>query len=68
MEYLKKKNIDESETQVYLLNRCSAVYAYASAILMKSDVLTSKKFIDTSNQLLFKSTELLDNCKSSYFR
>ena len=26
---------------------------------MKSDVLTSKKFIDTSNQLLFKSTELL---------
>ncbi len=59
VEYLKKKNIDESETQVYLLNRCSAVYAYASAILMKSDVLTSKKFIDTSNQLLFKSTELL---------
>ena len=24
VEYLKKKNIDESETQVYLLNRCSA--------------------------------------------
>ena len=45
VEYLKKKNIDESETQVYLLNRCSAVYAYASAILMKSDVLTSKNLL-----------------------
>ena len=37
-DYLDKKNLENATTQIYLLNRCSAVYAYASAILMKSDV------------------------------
>jgi len=59
VEYLKKKNIDESETQVYLLNRCSAVYAYASGIILKTDAVSSKNFIEISNSLLFKSVELM---------
>ena len=57
-EYLIKKNIKESSTQIYLLNRCSAVYVYASAIILKSDAVKSKKFIDVANNLLFKSVEL----------
>ena len=62
-EYLIKKNIEESSTQIYLLNRCSAVYAYASAIILKSDPVNSKKFIEIANNLLFKSVELkiIDN-------
>ena len=58
-EYLKKKNIEKGSTQIYLLNRCSAVYAYASAIILKTDVLTSKGFIEKANNLLFKSVELM---------
>ena len=58
-EYLKKKDIQKGATQVYLLNRCSAVYAYASAIILKTDVLTSKGFIEKANNLLFKSIELM---------
>ena len=58
-EYLEKKGIEKGATQVYLLNRCSAVYAYASAIILKTDVLTSKGFIEKANNLLFKSVELM---------
>jgi hypothetical protein len=58
-EYLEKKNIEKGITQIYLLNRCSAVYAYASAIILKTDVLTSKGFIEKANNLLFKSVELM---------
>jgi hypothetical protein len=58
-EYLKKKDIEEGSTQIYLLNRCSAIYTYASAIILKTDVLTSKGFIEKANNLLFKSVELM---------
>ena len=58
-EYLEKKDIEEGSTQIYLLNRCSAIYAYASAIILKTDVLTSKGFIEKANNLLFKSVELM---------
>ena len=58
-EYLEKKDIEEGSIQIYLLNRCSAVYAYASAIILKTDVLTSKGFIEKANNLLFKSVELM---------
>ena len=57
-EYLKKRNIDDPATQIYLLNRCSAVYTYASAVILKKDPGNSKKFIDIANSLLFKSVEL----------
>jgi|TARA_B110000438_G_scaffold252114_1_gene256959 hypothetical protein len=62
-EYLDKENIEKGSTQIYLLNRCSAIYAYASAIILKSDEKNSKKFIDIANSLLFKSVELriIDN-------
>ena len=57
-EYLKDKNIEEGSTQIYLLNRCSAVYTFASAVILESDTLNSKKFIEIANNLLFKSVEL----------
>ena len=57
-KYLSKKNIEEPSTQIYLLNRCSAVYTYASAVVLKKDPVNSKKFIDIANNLLFKSIEL----------
>ena len=56
--FLKKNNIEKSTTQIYLLNRCSAIYTYASAIILKKDPVNSKKFIDIANSLLFKSVEL----------
>ena len=56
--YLDKNDIEKGETQIYLLNRCSAVYAYASGVILKSDVVSSKNFIEISNNLLFKSVEL----------
>jgi hypothetical protein len=56
--YLKKNNVQESATQVYLLNRCSAIYAYASAVILKTDTINSKKFIEIANNLLLKSVEL----------
>ena len=58
-DYLDKKNIEEGSTQIYLLNRCSAVYAYASGIVLKTDAVSSKNFIEISNNLLFKSVELM---------
>ena len=58
-DYLEKKDIEEGSAQIYLLNRCSAIYAYASAIILKTDVLTSKWFIEKANNLLFKSVELM---------
>ena len=58
-EYLEKKNIEEGSTQIYLLNRCSTVYAYASGIILKTDAVSSKNFIEISNNLLFKSVELM---------
>ena len=58
-DYLDEKSIEEGSTQIYLLNRCSAVYAYASGIILKTDAVSSKNFIETSNNLLFKSVELM---------
>ena len=58
-EYLDGKNLEEGSTQIYLLKRCSAVYAYASGIVLKSDAISSKNFIEISNNLLFKSVELM---------
>jgi len=58
-DYLDEKNIEEGTTQIYLLNRCSAVYAYASGIILKTDAVSSKSFIEISNNLLFKSVELM---------
>jgi hypothetical protein len=58
-EYLDGKDLDKGPTQIYLLKRCSAVYAYASGIVLKSDAVSSKNFIEISNNLLFKSVELM---------
>ena len=57
--YLDEKNLENVTTQIYLLNRCSAIYAYASGIILKTDAVTSKNFIEISNSLLFKSVELM---------
>ena len=57
-EYLNGKNLEKGLTQIYLLERCSAVYAYASGIVLKSDAVSSKNFIEISNNLLFKAVEL----------
>ena len=57
--YLDKKDIENTTTQSYLLNRCSAVYAYASGIILKTDAISSKNFIEISNNLLFKAVELM---------
>ena len=57
-KYLENRNIEKSSTQIYLLNRCSAVYAYASAVILKTDTVNSKKFIEIANNLLLKSVEL----------
>ena len=56
--YLDGKNLEEGPTQIYLLKRCSSVYAYASGIVLKSDAVSSKNFIEISNNLLFKAVEL----------
>ena len=58
-DYLDKKDLENATTQIYLLNRCSAIYAYASGIILKTDALSSKNFIEISNSLLFKSVELM---------
>ena len=58
-EYLEEKEIEQGSTQIYLLKRCSAVYAYASGIVLKTDAISSKNFIEISNNLLFKSVELM---------
>ncbi len=57
-EYLNGKDIEKGSTQIYLLKRCSAVYAYASGIILKSNAISSKNFIEISNNLLFKAVEL----------
>ncbi len=57
-KYLDGKDLEKGLTQIYLLKRCSAVYAYASGIVLKSDVVSSKNFIEISNNLLFKAVEL----------
>jgi len=57
-KYLEKNNIEKSSTQIYLLNRCSAIYAYASAVILKTDTANSKKFIEIANNLLLKSVEI----------
>ncbi len=57
-KYLENKDIENSSTQIYLLNRCSSVYTYASAVILKTDPVNSKKFIEIANNLLFKSVEL----------
>ena len=58
-DYLEEKDLENATTQIYLLNRCSAIYAYASGIILKTDAVTSKNFIEISNSLLFKSVELM---------
>ena len=58
-DYLDKKDLENATTQIYLLNRCSAIYAYASGIILKADAVSSKNFIEISNSLLFKSVELM---------
>ena len=58
-DYLDKKDLENATTQIYLLNRCSAIYAYASGIILKTDAINSKNFIEISNSLLFKSVELM---------
>ena len=57
-DYLDKNDLEDGTTQIYLLKRCSAVYAYASGVILKSDAVTSKNFIEISNNLLFKAVEL----------
>ena len=57
--YLDGKDLEKGSIQIYLLKRCSAVYAYASGIVLKSDAVSSKNFIEISNNLLFKSVELM---------
>ena len=57
-EYLNGKDLERGSTQIYLLERCSAIYAYASGIVLKSDAVSSKNFIEISNNLLFKAVEL----------
>ena len=49
--FLKKNDIEKSTTQIYLLNRCSAIYTYASAIILKKDPINSKKFIDICSSI-----------------
>ena len=58
-KYLDGKDIEKGSTQIYLLKRCSSVYAYASGVILKSDAVTSKNLIEISNNLLFKSFELM---------
>ena len=58
-DYLDKKDLENATTQIYLLNRCSAIFAYASGIILKTDAISSKNFIEISNSLLFKSVELM---------
>ena len=58
-KYLDGVDLENGSTQIYLLERCSAVYAYASGIVLKSDAVSSKNFIEISNNLLFKSVELM---------
>ena len=57
-KYFDKKDLEIGSTQIYLLKRCSAIYAYASGIVLKSDAVSSKNFIEISNNLLFKAVEL----------
>ena len=58
-DYFEEKDLENATTQIYLLNRCSAIYAYASGIILKTDAVISKNFIEISNSLLFKSVELM---------
>ena len=58
-KYLDGKDLEKGSTQIYLLKRCSSVYAYASGIVLKSDAVSSKNFIEISNNLSFKSVELM---------
>ena len=57
-KYLDENDLEKGLTQIFLLKRCSAVYAYASGIVLKLDAVSSKNFIEISNNLLFKAVEL----------
>ena len=37
--YLEEKDLDQGSTQIFLLKRCSAVYAYASGIVLKLSLI-----------------------------
>ena len=41
-KYLDGKDLEKGSTQIYLLKRCSSIYAYASGIVLKSDAVSSK--------------------------
>ena len=58
-KYLDGKDIEKGSTQIYLLKWCSSVYAYTSGVILKLDAVNSKNFIEISNNLLFKSVELM---------
>ena len=38
-DYLDKKDLENATTQIYLLNRCSAIFAYASGIILKLSLI-----------------------------
>ena len=56
--YLDGKDLEKGSTQIYLLKRCSSVYAYASGIVLKSDAVSSKNFIDDPKQLVISLPDL----------
>ena len=58
-DYLENQDMKNGSTQIFLLKRCSAVYAYASAIISKKDIISSKNFTEIANNLLFKVVELM---------
>ena len=58
-DYFDEKDLENATTQIYLLYRCCAIYAYTSGITLKTDALSSKNFIEISNSLLFKSIVLM---------
>ena len=49
-KYLDGKDIEKGSTQIYLLKRCSSVYAYASGVILKLDAVNSKNFIEWFNK------------------
>ena len=54
-KYLDGVDLENGSTQIYLLERCSAVYAYASGIVLKSDAVSSKNFIEISSFIVTRS-------------
>ena len=38
-KYLDENDLEKASTQIYLLKRCSAIYAYASGIVLKLSLI-----------------------------